>query len=86
MHTFEGIVRVFAGMLGSIFVALLIHAELLLPKFSTIPLLAVVAFVAGSSERLIPSLVERAEVTLLDHAGEPKKLPVAKKQRRQLIG
>jgi hypothetical protein len=61
IHRFEAAIRVVVGVIGALFVAIAIRADLLLGVFHSLshPFLALIAacVVAGASERLVPSLV-----------------------------
>ena len=61
IHAFEGAVRVIVGVIGALFVAISIKADILLGIFHSLsqPFLALVVacMVAGASERLVPSLI-----------------------------
>jgi hypothetical protein len=82
MHWIEGAAKSLAGMIGAIFVLLAIRGGILFPAIpSTLAL--VVAFMAGASERFIPSMIERTEVALLDAQGAPKKT-LAKGSRKSV--
>jgi hypothetical protein len=71
LHQTEGLARVIIGAVGAALVALAIKAGMLLssvqPQHAFATLL-VFCMVAGISERLVPSLVERVEAT----AGKPE--------------
>jgi hypothetical protein len=75
IHRIEGMVRVAVGLLGALFLALAIKANLVLGLSQTWPhpLLALLIFciVAGASERLVPGLIKNMEGSL----GREKKHP-----------
>jgi hypothetical protein len=68
IHRIEGMVRVTVGLLGALFLALAIKANLVLGLSQTWPhpLLALLIFciVAGASERLVPGLIKNMESSL----------------------
>lgn len=68
IHRIEGMVRVAVGLLGALFLALAIKANLILGLSQTWPhpLLALLIFciVAGATERLVPGLIKNMESSL----------------------
>lgn len=68
IHRIEGMVRVAVGLLGALFLALAIKANLIFGLSQTWPhpLLALLIFciVAGGSERLVPGLIKNMEGSL----------------------
>ena len=66
IHSFEGVARIVAGAVGATLVALGTKSGLLLSIISStgepLTLLAAVCLVAGASERLVPSFIERVEI------------------------
>lgn len=68
IHRIEGMVRVAVGLLGALFLALAIKANLILGISQTWPhpFLALLIFciVAGASERLVPGLIKNMENSL----------------------
>ncbi|MDT5063468.1 MAG: hypothetical protein QOH63_3927 [Acidobacteriota bacterium] len=68
IHYFEGGVRIIAGMAGAILVTLAVKANILLGALDSaeksLPLLLVVAMVAGASERIVPNLIKTVEGTI----------------------
>jgi hypothetical protein len=68
IHRIEGMVRVAVGMLGALFLALAIKANLILGLAQTWPrpFLALLIFciVAGASERMVPGLIKNMESSL----------------------
>jgi hypothetical protein len=82
IHYIDGASRVLAGAMGSVFLALAILSKLFLGPLLTsesLSLLLVVAMVGGTSERLIPSLISRIELSISDaklvSTGRTKKIP-----------
>jgi len=61
LHYLEGITRVITGMISSFFIVLCIQSELLLPIFTKIEstniAMILAGFIAGTSERLAPSII-----------------------------
>jgi hypothetical protein len=68
IHRIEGMVRVAVGLLGALFLALAIKANLILGLSQTWPhpFLALLIFciVAGASERMVPGLIKNMESSL----------------------
>jgi hypothetical protein len=60
LHYLEGAFRIMVGALGSLLVALAIHASLIV-QVSKLSALMVMCMVAGVSERLVPSFIEQIE-------------------------
>jgi len=73
IHRIEGCIRVIVGMLGALFLALAIKANLVLGLSQTWPhptlALLIFCIVAGASERLVPGLIKSMENTV----GQDKK-------------
>src|SRR5262249_33450549 len=79
LHYFEGSARVVVGFTGAFLVALAIKANLFLGlanvtssetiRFATI---AAVCFVAGASERVVPSLIKQIETNSVSDDEPPK--------------
>jgi hypothetical protein len=64
LHHLEGAFRIIAGTLGAFLVALAIQADLIngvKDLLKGLPAMMVVCMVAGTSERLVPSLIEQIE-------------------------
>ena len=74
LHRTEGLARILAGMAGALLVALAFKGGLLLNNFdargSTFATLLFLCFVAGASERLVPSLIAKVDAA---HSGEKRK-------------
>lgn len=81
LHRLEGAGRVVVGFTAALFIALAIKANILLGVTKTsdhsLALLLVVCFVAGWSEKLMPSLVSRFESSVVgkDKVEAPNKQP-----------
>lgn len=65
VHCLEAVARVIVGMLGALLVALAVKADMLLGMINSskepFALLLTVCFVAGASERIVPSLIKQVE-------------------------
>jgi hypothetical protein len=69
LHRLEAIARVGVGAIGAVIAYLAIRANFILPAFSKYPAgIFLLAFVAGASERFVPTLIEKVEIA----AGEKK--------------
>jgi hypothetical protein len=79
-HCIDGAARIFAAMLGSLFTAVCIKANVLIGFANTnmMPLLYAVCLAAGASERLVPSLISHVETTT---AGDGSKAQHSKKEK-----
>lgn len=74
LHQTEGLARVLVGMAGALLVALAFKGGLLLANFdargSSFATLLFLCFVAGASERLVPSLIAKVDAA---HVGNREK-------------
>jgi hypothetical protein len=63
LHTLEAVARVLVGVLGAFLAVLAVKSKLLLAPVAEqgLPSFLLIAFVAGSSERFVPNLVQRVE-------------------------
>ncbi|MBI3195435.1 MAG: hypothetical protein HYZ34_13370, partial [Ignavibacteriae bacterium] len=79
VHYLEGATRVIVGIVGAFFVALLMKSNLISLNQSVNSELALIAlcFVAGASERMVPGLVSKVEVTTLQTVSSSSKSAVA---------
>jgi hypothetical protein len=87
LHHLEGAFRVIAGTLGAFLVALAIQADLIngAKEFlKGLPAIMVVCMVAGTSERLVPSLIEQIESRAMARNGRarPADTPQSGKRTR----
>ncbi len=74
LHYIEGIGHVAAGMIGGTFVYLAMKAGIFAPKLleSGIVGQALVCMVGGASERLVPTIIRKVDVTMADTAKHEK--------------
>jgi hypothetical protein len=87
LHHLEGAFRIIAGTLGAFLVALAIQADLIngAKEFlKGLPAIMVVCMVAGTSERLVPSLIEQIESRAMARNGRarPADTPQSGKRTR----
>ncbi len=79
MHYFEGAVRILVGATAGFIFALSIKADLILGVINrsenTLIIFLVVSFVAGASERLLPSLIRQLEGTLVTNISAVGEMP-----------
>lgn len=64
VHRLEGAARVCVGIIGASIVLAAIRAELLLPQLKETPGIVLACLVAGASERLASTIIERVEGAL----------------------
>jgi hypothetical protein len=74
LHYVEGIGHVAAGMIGGIFVYLAMKAGIFAPKLLELGLVgqALACMVGGASERLVPTIIRKVDVTKADTAKHEK--------------
>lgn len=79
VHYFEGSVRILVGATAGFVFALSIKADLVLGMINRsenpLVILLVFSFVAGASERLLPSLIRQIEGTLIKNMSAAAELP-----------
>jgi hypothetical protein len=91
LHYIEGGVRIFVGMLGATLIALAVRLGLINLEVKSDPdrviLVVFLCIVAGASERLVPSFIQRVEVQASGAATSPpadQPAPEPNKAERQL--
>lgn len=72
VHYIDGVSRVLVGAFGGLLVPLAMLARLVVPDVTSRAVIALFGVTAGFSERWVPSLIERVEVSLLDSEGRPR--------------
>jgi hypothetical protein len=75
LHHLEGAFRIIAGTLGAFLVALAIQADLIngvKEILKGLPAIMVVCMVAGTSERIVPSLIEQIESRAVGRDGRAR--------------
>jgi len=91
LHFLESAARIIVGILGGLLAALAVKADILLGIFESskepLALLLILCFVAGASERLVPSLIKHVEGMMEKEKKEPgskqeEKKPQAKNKRQ----
>lgn len=74
LHWLEASFRVISGMIGALFVGLLVKLGVILPTFQNPHSLALammaMGFIAGASERLVPSLISNVENSVIEKKEE----------------
>lgn len=86
LHHLEGAFRIIAGTLGAFLVALAIQADLingLKELLKGLPGIMLVCMVAGTSERLVPSLIEQIESRALARDGRVRSADVPQSGPRE---
>jgi hypothetical protein len=87
VHYVDGASRIFVGAFGGILLLLAMLARMVMPDARSTAVVALVGIAAGFSERLVPTLIERIEVALLDADGQLGNTPstsyVAARSKRQ---
>jgi hypothetical protein len=70
LHYLEGAAHVVAGMVGAIFVYLAMQAGIIAPRLLELGLVgtALACMVGGMSERLVPTIIRKVDVTRADPA------------------
>jgi hypothetical protein len=69
VHYIDGVSRVLVGAFGGLLVPLAVSARVIAPDITNRAVIALLGVAAGFSERWVPSLIERVEVSLLDADG-----------------
>jgi kynurenine formamidase len=76
LHYLEGATRVFVGMISGLLIALCVKTGILLPVLekvgSTYIVMVIGGLIAGASERLVPSLIQKVEGSNIKISDETK--------------
>jgi len=79
LHYMEGVARIIVGGLGAMLLGLAFKGDLLLGFAAKSPdapvLLAVICFVAGASERLVPSFIEKIDISQTNNTHDLESRP-----------
>jgi hypothetical protein len=73
VHRLEGAARICVGIIGAVIVLAAIRAELLLPQLTSAYGITLACLVAGASERMASTIIERVEGALTRTKEAPKK-------------
>ncbi len=69
VHYIDGVSRVLVGTFGGLLVPIAMLARVVAPDITNKAVIALLGIAAGFSERWVPSLIERVQVSLLDADG-----------------
>jgi hypothetical protein len=81
----DGVLRIVTGAVGGVAMWLLVRAQLIMPSLHGSPALVLLAAVGGFSERLVPALMSKVDLKILDTGvGNSRVSPSGTKGKRRM--